>query len=117
MSQSAGVGRGILNVTIKDKNTLCSAYMPFLKTGGLFLSTNKLHQLGDEIFMLINLLDDPEKMAVSGKVVWITPAGAGRGKPQGVGVSFIGESAESVRSRIETHLAGMLQLDKDTHTL
>ena len=63
---------GILSLTIKDKAVLYSAYMPFLDNGGLFVPTNKLYDIGDEVFMLLTLMDESEKIPISGKVVWET---------------------------------------------
>ncbi|QJX01761.1 pilus assembly protein PilZ [Alcanivorax sp. IO_7] len=64
---------GILSLSIKDKAALYSAYMPFIANGGLFIPTDKDYQLGEEIFLLLNVMDEPEKIPVAGKVVWITP--------------------------------------------
>jgi len=60
---------GILSLTIKDKAVLYSAYMPFLDNGGLFVPTNKTYEIGDEVFMLLTLMDETEKIPISGKVV------------------------------------------------
>lgn len=73
---SPGPRNGILSLTIKDKSVLYAAYMPFIKNGGLFIPTNKSYKLGDEVFMLLNLMDEAEKIPVAGKVAWITPKGA-----------------------------------------
>jgi hypothetical protein len=35
------VRNGILSLAIKDKAVLYAAYMPFVKNGGLFISTKK----------------------------------------------------------------------------
>ena len=67
---------GILSLSIKDKAALYSAYMPFVTNGGLFVATDKNYKLGEEIFLLLNIMDEPEKIPVAGKVVWITPQGA-----------------------------------------
>ena len=40
---------------------LYAAYMPFIKNGGLFIPTNKSYKLGDEVFMLLNLMDERKK--------------------------------------------------------
>lgn len=110
-------GRGILNISIKDKGALHAAYMPFLRSGGLFIATQNPYKLGDEVFMLLSLIDEPQKIAVSGRVVWITPKGAVGGRPAGVGLEFIGESKRDCANKIETLIAGLLQSDKPTHTL
>ncbi len=64
---SPGPRNGILSLTIKDKSVLYAAYMPFIKNGGLFIPTNKSYKLGDEVFMLLNLMDEAEKIPVAGK--------------------------------------------------
>ena len=112
----AGGQPGILTLNIKDKSALYVAYMPFIKNGGLFIPTNKSYKLGDEVFMLLNLMDEPEKIPVAGKVTWITPKGAQGNRAAGVGVQF-NDGDNTARSRIETHLAGALKSDRPTHTM
>lgn len=113
---SPGPRNGILSLTIKDKSVLYAAYMPFIKNGGLFIPTSKSYKLGDEVFMLLNLMDESEKIPVAGKVTWITPKGAQGNRAAGVGVQF-NEADNAARSKIETHLAGALKSDRPTHTM
>ena len=47
---------GLLTLTIKDKSALYLAYMPFVTNGGLFIPTNSNYRIGDEVFMLLNLM-------------------------------------------------------------
>ncbi len=115
MSQQGG-RNGILSLTIKDKAVLYSAYMPFLEHGGLFVPTNKPYRVGDEVFMLLNLMDEPDKIPIAGKVVWITPKGAQGNRTAGIGVQFSEEDA-TANSKIENHLAGSLESDRPTHTM
>ncbi len=70
----------VLSLAIKEKAALYAAYMPFLRNGGIFVPTNRPYQLGDEVYLILTLMDDPTKLPVAGKVVWISPAGAG-GRP------------------------------------
>ena len=56
---------GLLTLTIKDKSALYLAYMPFVKNGGLFIPTNSNYRLGDEVFMLLNLMGEEEKLPVA----------------------------------------------------
>ncbi len=107
---------GILPLTIKDKAILYSTYMPFIEHGGLFIPTNKKYSLGDEVFIALSLMDDPEKIGVAGKVCWITPPGAQGGRQAGIGIQFNGED-DTAKNKIETHLAGSLDSDRPTHTL
>ncbi|BCX82270.1 type IV pilus assembly protein PilZ [Methylomarinovum caldicuralii] len=109
--------QGILSLAIKDKNALYAAYMAFLNNGGLFIPTSREYQLGDEVFMLLSLLDEPERIPVAGRVVWITPKGAEGYRSAGVGVEFSDEDQGKTRGKIETHLAGTLQSEKPTHTM
>ena len=59
---------GLLTLTIKDKSALYLAYMPFIKNGGLFIPTNSSYKLGDEVFMLLNVMGEEEKIPVAGRV-------------------------------------------------
>jgi type IV pilus assembly protein PilZ len=111
-----GAGRGILSLTIKDKAVLYAAYMPFVQGGGLFIPTNKAYQLGDEVFMLLSLMDEPEKTPLAGKVVWMTPKGAQGNRAAGIGVQF-NDPDNIAQRKIETYLAGSLESDRPTHTL
>ena len=107
---------GILSLTIKDKAVLYSAYMPFLTNGGLFVPTNKAYALGDEVFMLLTLMDEPEKIPIAGKVVWVTPREAQGNRTAGIGVQFSEQDA-AANAKIENHLAGSLGSDRPTHTM
>ena len=108
----------VLSLNISSKSALYAAYMPFLKNGGIFVPTPRGYKLGDEVFMLLQLLDDPTRHPVAGTVAWITPEGAQGNKTQGVGVHFSGDEAgQAVRSRIEQILAGHLGSNRPTHTL
>lgn len=108
---------GILSLTIKDKSSLYAAYMPFVKNGGLFIPTNKTYNLGDEVFMLLQLMEDAEKIPVAGKIVWVTPKGAQGNRVAGIGVQFSDQDNGAVRTKIESSLAGGLKSDRATHTM
>jgi len=111
-----GARNGILSLTIKDKAVLYAAYMPFVKNGGMFIPTNKSYKLGDEVFMLLSLMEEPEKIPVAGKVVWVTPRGAQGNRAAGIGVQFSDQDNTAI-NKIETYLACMLTSDKPTHTM
>lgn len=109
---------GVLSLHIREKSALYAAYMPYLKGGGLFIPTAKSYRLGDEVFVLLSLIDDAQKMPVAGKVVWITPAGSQGGKVQGIGVQFAAdESGAQVKRKIENLLATQLQSPHPTNTM
>ena len=116
MSNQQGSRNGILSLTIRDKAVLYAAFMPFLTHGGLFIPTNKPYKIGDEVFMLLNLMEETEKIPVAGKVVWVTPRGAQGNRAAGIGVQFNGQDDTAIR-KIETYLAGALDSDRPTHTM
>ncbi len=118
MAAAGGAPRqGILSLTIKDKAALYAAYMPFVSNGGLFIPTNKSYNLGEEVFMLLTLMDDKERLPVAGKIIWITPPGAQGNKSAGIGVQFGAQDNGQTRTKIETYLAGALKSDRATHTM
>lgn len=113
-----GARQGILSLAVKDKAALYSAYMPFIRHGGIFVATPKRYFLGDEVFLLVTLPESNERLPVAGKVVWVTPVGAQGNRPAGIGVQFADSAeGEAVRGKIEALLAGLLQADKPTHTM
>ncbi len=107
----------VLAITIKDKVVLQATYMSFLKEGGLFIPTNRPIALGEEVSMQLTLIDETEKLSVTGTVVWITPKGAQGNRAPGFGVQFSGEEGERIRNKIEVYLAATLKADNPTHTM
>ena len=104
---------------IKDKATLYALYMPFLKTGGLFIPAPQNHPPGTKMLILLTIPDDPNKKTVSGKVCWLTPLNAGLGMNQGVGILFDdNEQNRTLKIQIENLLAGILgRTETRTQTL
>lgn len=108
----------VLSLPIKEKAALYAAYMPFLTNGGIFVPTNKSYKVGDEIYLILTLMDDPTKYPIAGKIAWVTPAGANNNKAQGIGVHFSSdESGQRVKLRIEELLGAALRSARATHTL
>lgn len=105
-------------MTIKDKGALYAAYMPFVKNGGLFVPTNKDYKLGEEVFMLLRLMEETEKLPIVGKVIWVTPTGAEGNRVAGIGVQFADDQdGQNARKKIESTLGGALKSDRPTHTM
>ena len=115
---AAGSRPAVLSLSIKEKAALYAAFMPFVKNGGIFVPTNRPYHLGDDVYLILTLLDDPTKIPVAGKVVWISPSGGGAAKTPGIGVQFpADESGFSARKRIEDALGAALRSARPTHTL
>ena len=117
MARPGGAQPGILTLNIKDKSALYVSYMPFIKNGGLFIPTTRDSKLGDEVFLLLTLMDSTERLPVAGKVVWVTPRGAQGKRQQGIGVQFSPQDGGTTQKKIESYLAGALGGDKATHTM
>jgi type IV pilus assembly protein PilZ len=117
-NQTIGARSSVLSLAIKEKAALYAAYMPWIKTGGIFIPTTRPYALGDDIYLLLTLMDDPAKLPISGKVVWITPADSHGSKTQGVGVAFpANEGGQLARTKIEAALGSSLKSKHNTHTL
>lgn len=109
--------KGILSLSIKDKNALYAAYMPFVTNGGLFIPTTRQYEMGEEVFILLNLMEETERLPISGKIIWITPDGAEGYRSAGVGFQFGDQDDGVARNKIETFLAGALESGRSTHTM
>jgi len=109
--------QGILSLSIKEKNALYTAYMPFVENGGLFIPTKRVYKMGQEVFMLLSLMEETERLPIAGEVIWITPVGAEGYKAAGIGVQFSDQDGGFARDKIETYLAGTQDSDRTTHTL
>jgi len=46
----------VLSFVIKEKHALYTAFIPFIKNGGLFIPTTKRYRIGDELFLLLRLM-------------------------------------------------------------
>ncbi len=117
-NKSANVPKpGVLSLAIKEKAALYAAYMPFIKGGGLFIPTSKPFKVGEEVFMLLSLIDDPLKLKVVGQIVWVTPTTQGS-RPQGIGVQFSEKDGGlEARNKIEGILGNALKSSRPTHTM
>jgi type IV pilus assembly protein PilZ len=106
-----------LSIAIRDKSALYASYMPFIKNGGLFIPTNKIYDLGDEVFILLSLMDEKQKLPIAGRIVWITPKGAQGNRTAGIGVQFSELDKGQTQKKIENHLAAALKSERQTHTM
>ena len=108
----------IVQLAIKDKETLHAAYIPLFKEGGLFIASAREYKLGDDVYILLTLPNDTERHPVAGKVAWITPAQAAANRSQGVGVRFpADEKCRILKSKIEEFLGGRLTSDGLAQTI
>ena len=108
----------VIQLVFREKSALYAAYMPVFSDGGLFVPTTREYKLGEDIYLLLSLPDDPQRYPVAGKVGWITPANASGGRTQGVGVRFpTDEKTRSLRLKIEEVLGTSIASAKPTQTI
>jgi type IV pilus assembly protein PilZ len=116
-ASGGGIRSGILNVSLNNAEELYKCYMPFLVKGGIFIPTTKQFSMGDDVFVLLELMGEAEKFPLTGKIVWISPAGGSNYRKQGVGIEFPEDVSSTLINKIETQLAGLLSSEKPTYTL
>ena len=115
---SAGARPSVIQLVFRDKTALYAAYIPLFAEGGLFVPTNRDYRLGEDIYLLMQLPDDPQRYPVAGKVGWITPHNASGGRTQGVGVRFpVDEKTRQIKLKIEEMLGTMVSSSKPTQTI
>lgn len=105
-----------INCSFINKSSLYSAYMPFIKNGGLFIHTEIFEPIGTVFNLSIQLMSEQNSYLIDGKVVWITPSGAQGNRPAGVGLQFLGEKSHNLCNKIEVYLDGMLNSFHTTDT-
>jgi type IV pilus assembly protein PilZ len=115
----AGATRpSVIQLVFRERGALYAAYIPLFAEGGLFVPTTREYRLGDDIYLLLSLPDDPQRYPVAGKVGWITPANASGGRTQGVGVRFPNdEKTRLLKLKIEELLGTSISSSKPTQTI
>jgi type IV pilus assembly protein PilZ len=109
---------GVFTLVIRSKAALYASWIPLLKGGGIFVPSTRAHTLGEEVLILLALLDDPNKIPLQGYVAWINPAHTTGNRPQGIGVQLVDSDAgRELKKKVEGLLAGALQSSRPTNTL
>ncbi len=108
----------VISLNLKGKSALYAAWMPLLRGGGLFMQSGKAHQLGDDVLVVLQFLDEPMKLPITGKVAWINPPHAAGNRPQGVGIQLPDNAVgQGLKKKIEGILAPVAKSDRVTHTV
>ena len=108
----------VIQLAIKEKSALYAAYIPLFVEGGIFIPTAREYKLGDDIYVLLSLPDDPQRYPVAGKVAWVTPAKAAGNRTQGVGIQFPkDEKSKLLKIKIEEILGALVGSDRPTQTI
>jgi type IV pilus assembly protein PilZ len=108
----------VIQLAIKEKAALYAAYIPLFTEGGIFIPTAREYRLGDDVYVLLSLPDDPQRYPIAGKVAWVTPAKPSGNRTQGVGVRFPhDEKSRLLKLKIEEVLGAHLASDRPTQTV
>lgn len=108
----------VIQLSIKEKAALYAAYIPLFSDGGIFIPSSRDYRLGDDVYVLLSLPDDPQRYPVAGKVAWVTPSKASAGRTQGVGIRFpADEKSRQLKQKIEEILGTALGSDRPTQTI
>ena len=65
---AAAARPSVIQLVFREKGALYAAYIPLLTDGGLFVPTAREYRLGEDIYLLLALPDDPQRFPVAGKV-------------------------------------------------
>ena len=115
---AGGARPSVMQLVFREKGALFAAFIPLFAEGGLFVPTSRAYQLGEDLYLLLSLPDDPQRYPVAGKVAWITPPNASGGRTQGVGVRFpADEKSRLLKLKIEEILGTQISSSKPTQTI
>jgi type IV pilus assembly protein PilZ len=108
----------VIQLAIKEKAALYAAYIPLFADGGIFIPTAREYRLGDDVYVLLSLPEEPQRYPVAGKVAWVTPARAAANRTQGVGIRFpADEKSRLLKKKIEELLGTYLNSERPTQTI
>ena len=118
LSVAGGARPSVMQLVFREKGALFAAFIPLFAEGGLFVPTSRAYHLGEDLYLLLSLPDDPQRYPVAGKVAWITPPNASGGRTQGVGVRFpADEKSRLLKLKIEEILGTQISSSKPTQTI
>ena len=108
----------VIQLAIKEKSALHAAYIPVFAEGGIFIPTAREYRLGDDVYVLLTLPDDPQRYPIAGKVAWITPARVSGNRAPGIGIRFpADDKSRQLKALIESVLGGGMASDRPTQTI
>ena len=108
----------VIQLAIKEKAALYAAFIPLFTEGGIFIPTSREYKLGDDVYVLLSLPDEPQRYPIAGKVAWVTPTKAAGNRTQGVGIQFPkDDKSKALKVKIEEILGAHLASDRITQTI
>jgi type IV pilus assembly protein PilZ len=118
IANGAAARPSVIQLSIKEKAALYAAFIPLFTEGGIFVPSSRDYRIGDDVYVLLSLPDDPQRYPVAGKVAWVTPAKAQGNRTQGVGIRFpADEKSKQLKLKIEQILGASLASERSTQTI
>ena len=109
--------QGVIKINIDDLKDLYQYYMPYVDGCGIFVPTEEIYSLEQEVFIFLKLPGDLGKFAASGRIVWLNPPKKASRRIPGVGVQLRGKEAPRIREIIEAGLGKSLASGLPTATM
>lgn len=107
----------IINTHFQTLEELYYAYMPFIKGGGLFITSREILNIGELLDLNIKLFNSPTYDQITGKIIWLKFASYDPKHPTGFGVQLLSNKGQVLKEKIEHYLKDMLQSSNTTHTM
>lgn len=116
-NKNNGIPTKMMSLQLKEKLKLYNCYMSFLEYGGLFVPTDDLFSLGEDILLAVEIGDQPKRFLPT-TVAWINPARTSANRPKGIGLAFTShEVCLQTKALIEAELGSSIRSDCATFTL
>lgn len=116
MSDGQNIPVKMMSLKLQEMSLLYKSYMPFLEYGGLFVQTDDVLSIGEDILLAVEILNYP-KLFLPTQVAWINPERTSS-KPKGVGLAFTKhENCLKLKDQIEVELGSVLGSGKPTFTM
>ncbi len=107
-----------LSYVITKREELRNQYMPFVLDGGLFIprtGNNGNFILHQQITLHLTLPEPLGEFTCEAKVIWITPEKiSDSSKKPGIGLQFIGEDGEKLKSIILSNMEKLEDRNSET---
>lgn len=110
----------MLSLRLESKPVIYASYMSFIEHGGVFVPTEDLFEMNEEILLVLELsgLFKAEKLFIKTNVCWINRNPSASGRPKGIGLAFqADENSRKAQETIEAILTGLLHNERPTYTL
>lgn len=107
----------MMTLSLTDRTSLYNSYMSFCLHGGVFVPTEEKIGLGEEVLLVLEVMENADKFPLKTIVAWKTPV-ARANRPQGIGLAFQdSDVAKRAKAVIENNLAGLLDHPRPNYTM